>query len=279
MIKGFLIISPLLFCILCITSCKKDKVLVPEIKEYLHIAHTRTNANPDLDSVVEQLDFKKYDVLMLGGDLAQLTSDDEATMQHVDSIFNFGSENTLWSLGNHDYTDLNRVQNYTNRPPYYAYNKNGITFIVLDTQDDYSNITGQQKIFFDAVVDTIQSSSHLILLHHKLIWMYGDSYLESLVSSTSNAPIGSCFYCINPNNFYTNIYPKLLNVKQRGIDVLCIGGDIGFNAKSFVHKTEAGIYFLASGINAGSNSNKALFFRHDVYNRKLIWEYKPISEL
>ncbi len=275
--KGLFVIFPILF--LSFSSCKKGKVIVAEIKEYLHVSHTRTNSNPDMDSVVEQLDYKKYDVLMLGGDLAQLTSDDDTTMQHVDSIFNIGNDNTLWSLGNHDYTDLARVQSFTNRSPYYAYYKNGITFIVLDTQDSLSNIVSQQKIFFDAVVDTIQFSSHLIVLHHKLIWMYGDSYLEPQIPSVSNAPVGSCFYCINPNNFYSEVYPKLLSVKSRGIEVICIGGDIGFNAKSFSHKTSEGIYFLASGINAGSNSNKALFFRHDVYNRKLIWEFKLLSDL
>lgn len=271
------VILPILF--FCILSCKKDKIPAPVIKEYLHIAHTRTDANPDLDSLVEQLNYKKYDLLFLGGDMASLTSEDDATMQHVDAIFDVGNENTLWSLGNHDYTDLARVQNFTNRPPYYAYNKNGITFIVLDTQDSLSNVIGQQKIFFDGVVDTIQSSSHLIVLHHKLIWMYGDSYLESLASSTSNVDIDTCSYCINPNNFYQDIYPKLFEVKQRGIDVLCIGGDIGFYAKSFYHVSPEGIYFLASGISSGSNSNKALLFTHDVTNRKLIWEFKLLTEL
>ena len=273
--RTLLLIIPVF--IFCIFSCKKSKTLVPEIKQYLHISHTRTSTNPLVDEVAEKIDYSCFDLLFLGGDLAHLTSEDETTMSYVDSVFDVGNENTLWSLGNHDYTDLARIQNYTNRTPYYAYSKNGITIIVLDTQDSLSNIIGQQKIFFDAVVDTIQFSSHLIVLHHKLIWMYGDNYLESLVSQTSNAEIGNCFYCINPNNFYTDIYPKLLDVQQRGVDVICIGGDIGFNAKSFEYKTAEGISFLASGISFGSTSNKALLFKHNLYKRELTWEFRPLS--
>jgi len=277
MLKRTLVLIIPIF-VFCILSCKKSKTLVPEIKQYLHISHTRTNTNAPLDEVAEKINYSSFDLLFLGGDLAYSTSEDEATISFVDSVFDLGNENTLWSLGNHDYPNLERIQNHTNRAPYYAYYKNGITILVLDTQDSLSNIVGQQKMFFNAVVDTIQCSSHLIVLHHKLIWMYGDSYLESIVPQTSNAEIGSCFYCLNPNNFYTDIYPKLLNLKQRGIEVVCIGGDIGFNAKSFEYKTEEGITFLASGISSGSTLNKALLFTHNLYKRELTWEFKPLTD-
>ena len=213
-------ILTLLFAILLTACSKEDEDFLkpePEIKKYLHISHTRTNSNPYIDSLAEQLDYTKFDMLWLGGDLAHLTSVDEATITYVDSVFNIGDENTLWALGNHDYSNLNRVTSYTNRSPYYSYHKNGITFIVLDTQDSLSNIIGAQKAFFESVVDTMQQSSHLIVLHHKLFWMYGDTYLESQISAVANGGLGSCFYCINPNNFYQDIYPKLVEVKQKDL--------------------------------------------------------------
>ncbi|TAH40128.1 MAG: hypothetical protein EYC69_12025 [Bacteroidetes bacterium] len=274
----------LFFLLISTSSCrknKKDNPADPEhtIVKYLHLSHTRTNTNPTMDSTVEAMSFSAYDMLWLGGDLASTSSSDDSTMNHLDSIFNLGSPNTLWSLGNHDYSDLQRVQNYTGRNPFYSYFKNGITIIVLDTQDSLSNIIGAQKVFFDAVTDTLDRSSHLIVLLHKLIWMYGDSVFEPQIPSVTNGGFGNCFYCVNPNNFNTEIYPKLLSLKQRGINVICVGGDIGFNVKEFSHVNNDGIVFLASGINAGSSGNSGLVFSHDVVQKQLSWRFTPLEEL
>ncbi|MDP2723120.1 MAG: metallophosphoesterase [Bacteroidales bacterium] len=263
------------------SSCNKNETPSPEVdpiqKNYIHISHTRTGINPNMDSIAELIEYKKFDMVWLGGDMANLTSQDDETMYHIDSILGLGNFNTLWSLGNHDYSDLVRIQSFTNRPPYYSYNKDGITYIVLDTQDSLSNIVGFQKELFDHVVDTINKSSHLVILHHKLIWMYNNPDLEPQIDSIPNGGFGDCFFCINPNNFYTDLYPKLLEVKRRGIEVICIGGDIGFNAKEFHYTTKEGLHFLASGISAGSHENKALIFKHDITNKRLTWEFKLIS--
>ena len=269
---SFIVITALL------SSCINDKSL-PSINTYIHISHTRTDSNPNMDAIVESVDLKKYTMLLLGGDLAYLTSLDNETMMHVDSIFDLSNENTLWSLGNHDYSDLNKIQAYTNRPPYYSYNRNNITYVVLDTQDSLSNIIGQQKIFFDSVIDTINESTHLVVLHHKLIWMLGNTCLEPQISSVSNGVSGNCFDCINTNNFYQEIYPQLVELNQQGIEVLCIGGDIGSNAKEFEYITPEGIYFLASGISEGSEDNKALVLFHDINNKNLTWEFRSITDL
>jgi len=232
-----------------------------------------------MDSVTESLDFSNYEMLWLGGDLALATSADDMTMKHVDSIFDLGAESTLWALGNHDYADLERIQTFTGRPPYYAYHKNNITFLVLDTQDSLSNITGQQKELFLSVVDTIAESSHLILLHHKLIWMYGDPYLHPQMSYIPNGGYGDCFYCINPNNFVSEIYPKLLEVEAKGIEVICIAGDIGFRRNEFEYLTPEGIQYLASGIEAGNPNNQALILHHDQSSHALTWDFVLLSEL
>lgn len=232
-----------------------------------------------MDQVTENLDYSLYDMLWLGGDLALATSADDLTMQHVDSIFELGTETTLWALGNHDYTDLDRVQGFTGRPPYYAYHRNNITFLVLDTQDSLSNITGQQKELFFKVADTIAESSHLILLHHKLIWMYNDPYLHSQMSYIPNGGYGDCFYCINPNNFYSEIYPELLEVEAKGVEVICIAGDIGFRRNEFEYLTPEGIQYLASGIEAGASNNQALLLNHDPGGGLLSWEFVLLSDL
>jgi len=232
-----------------------------------------------MDGIAENIDFNKFDMLWLGGDLAYSTSTDDATMNYVDSKFNIGDSNTLWALGNHDYANLNKVEQYSNRPPFYSIHKDGITIVVLDTQDSLSNIVDSQKIFLMGILDTIQESTHLILLHHKLVWMYGESSLEPQISSISNAGLGSCFNCLNPNNFNAEIYPELVTVKQSGIEVLCVAGDIGSKTNEFEYQTADGIHFLASGINSGGENNKALLFHHDPSLNRLTWEFKLLTHL
>lgn len=265
--------------IISLISCKKEPIKIPENHSYLHISHTRTASNPKIDSIAEIIDYNKYSMVWLGGDLAYLTSSDEETISYVNSIFDIESESTLWSLGNHDYSDLELIQDFTNRPPYYAYHQNNITFLVLDTQDSLSNIIGNQLSLVNKVIDTINESTHLILLHHKLIWMYNNPLLEPQVSEVSNGMAGDCFYCLNPNNFYSEIYPRLIEVKNKGIEVICIAGDIGFNTNEFQHITQEGIYFLASGIEYGSPENKALLFYHDMQINTLSWQYKLLTDL
>lgn len=274
------IVKTLLFFLACslVLGCNQAHNK-PTTKQYLHIAHTRTATNPAMDSTIEQLDYSSYDMLWLGGDMTYLSSMDDSTMQHIDNILNVGSPNTFWALGNHDYSDLNRVEQFTKRPSFYTHHRDGLTIVVLDTQDSLSNIINEQAAMLHQVLDTLEQSSHLIILHHKLIWMYGDSVLAAQVPSISNAGIGDCSYCINPNNFYPDFYNKLVNIQQKGIQVLCIGGDIGFHSSTFEHKTSDGIYFLASGINADQPDNKGLLFMHDIANKKLAWSFKPLENL
>ena len=274
----YIIKSLFLSSIVLIISCNKDRTIGPH-KCYLHLSHTRTNSNLFMDNLSEMIDFNRFDMLWLGGDLALSTSSNNMTMDRINNMFNIEDRNTLWSLGNHDYADTERIENYTKRPPYYATYQNGITFIVLDTQDSLSNIVNNQKDFLFEVLDTIQQSNHLIILHHKLIWMYDHDVLESQISSVSNADLGGCFNCINPNNFYLEIYPNLIDISDRGIKVFCIGGDIGYNAKEFEYLTNEGIYLLASGINSKVDYNKAILFYHDLLNKKLTWSFEFLKDL
>jgi hypothetical protein len=279
--RSFLITVALLGLTFC--ACEKaelvDSASAPEQKTYLHISHTRTESNPEMDSTVELVEYQKYDMLWLGGDLAQATSLDEETMNYVDDFFDLDNPNTLWSLGNHDYDDLERVKEFTNRPPYYAYHSDGITFMILDTQDSLSNIVSDQKIFFNSVIDTLDSSSHLIILHHKLFWMYGNGMLEDQISTTSNGILNDCFHCINPNNFYDDLYPRLVEVQQNGIKVICLAGDIGIKVNEFEYRTWDGITFLASGVSWKKSENKALVFYHNVTNRILDWRWEWVTDL
>ena len=56
------------------------------------------------------IDFNRFDMLWLGGDLAPSTSSSNMTMEMINNIYNIEDRNTLWSLGNHDYTDIERIR-------------------------------------------------------------------------------------------------------------------------------------------------------------------------
>ena len=85
--------------------------------------------------------------------------------------------------------------------------------------------------------------------------------MDSKIKQVCNAYKGGCFYCHNPNNFQKEIYPKLLELKKEGKQVLWVGGDLGKRTSEFEYKNEAGIVFLGNGLwYKNNNNNKVLLF-------------------
>lgn len=233
----------------------------------------------DIDTTVEQLDYSRYNLTLLGGDLFTQTTIDTATFLWGDSIFDFRNPNTFWSIGNHDYDNPQMVRNYLGHELYYARYYQGITFLVLDTQDSLSNLIGDQLQLIRNVTDTIQESSHLVVLSHKLIWMAGNPVLEPMIDSVCNGGTGTCFWCTNPNNFYQDVYPRLVNVKARGINVVCIGGDLGYKVQRFEYTMPEGISYLGNGMCSGCAFNQVVLLTYNTGTRTLSWMFKPLTEL
>jgi len=84
--------------------------------------------------------------------------------------------------------------------------------------------------------------------------------MDSKIKQVCNDYKGDCFYCHNPNNFQKKIYPKLLELKKEGKQVLWVGGDLGKRTSEFEYKDEAGIVFLGNGLWYKNNNNKVLLF-------------------
>jgi len=260
-----------------LASCQKEKTT------YLHIAHTRSydGAKDKLMPEVEQIDFDAYDLLMLGGDLVYESTRDSATLNYLDRTFQLSNEDVLWTLGNHDYHHHPEwISGFTKRPNFYSYQKNGIQYLVLDSQADLCNTTGQQKELLERSINSLETDiTHLIVLHHKLLWMMDDGPLQKRINEVSNGGAGNCFYCVPPNNFYSDVYPQLVEVQKRGVQVICIAGDIGAKVDEFEYETKEGIFFLASGLKDGSPSNKVLLFDHDIDTGKLDWQFTSLKLL
>ena len=264
---SIIVISILLF------TCEQD------VKKYVVISHTRLDDNSGINSYVANANLSEYDVLLLGGDLANLSSYDDSILKYLDSKFDISSPKTLWALGNHDYYNVDLLKRYTKKETYYSYVLDNTVFMVLDTELDSSRISGEQLVFFNSVIDTISNYDNLIVLTHKLIWMRGNNKLEGMIDTVSNGHYGDCSYCIQENNFYIDIYPKLTALSNVGFKVFCVAGDIGFKAKQFQYYTEEGINFLATGVRKNESNNYYIEFWSHKAHGTLTYEFKLLESL
>ena len=173
-------------------------------------------------------------------------------MKYLDSIFNITSKKTLWSIGNHDDNNLATVKKYTKRNNYYSCFYDGITFIILD-------------------------SENIIIMTHKLIWIYGNEEIKLYGEERSNVKVGVNKWNIKVNNFYNDIYPSLIKKELEGIDVYCVAGDLGTNSSIFEFHSKEGIDFLANGIGDDLSKDKMLVISNN--NSVISWEFIPVDSL
>ena len=75
-------------------------------------------------------------------------------------FFDLGNLNTHLAIGNKDVTNITNLLSYTQRERYYSFNKNSITFIVLDTELATPNISGSQLDLIKNVFDSIENSHY-----------------------------------------------------------------------------------------------------------------------
>ncbi|WP_299684993.1 hypothetical protein [uncultured Dokdonia sp.] len=266
----------LIAVVITLFSCKQSTIDPPS--SYIYVAHTRINSNDGLYDKVYGIDFSSYDMTLLGGDLSMSSfSRKKVILPHLDSVFDFKSPNTLWSVGNHDNVSNKRFYETTLKNKFHLYQRDDVTFITLNSQDSLSSIVGNQKNFLFSVLDTIQTRSVLIMTH-KLIFMNDHPVLDKKISKVCNANKGDCFHCHNPNNFYTTVYPKLLEVKKRGIQVLWVGGDLGYKTSEFEYVDDQGIVFLGNGFWFKKDWNKVLLFSK-AKDTDLSYEFIPIDSL
>lgn len=196
-------------------------------------------------------------------------------MIYLDSIFNISSERTLWSIGNHDDDNITTFEKHTGRRNYYSYYSNGVTFLVLDTETDDSKIIGEQLKFVRNTLDTIEDSKNVIIMTHKLIWLYGNSGLRAYGEERSNVKIGDKSWNIKKNNFFYDIYPRLTFLESKGVNILCLGGDLGVNASVFEYQTKEGVDFLANGIGNDISKDKILVITND--QGIISWEFLLVN--
>jgi hypothetical protein len=271
----------LLLLLIGCMSAAASIIQAQPIDSILFVPHPRSDdqSHQSVQPGIEKINFENYDMLLLGGDLTYYTTQSTTTLDYLDDLFDLGSPNTLWTMGNHDMSHPEYVPDYTGRPLYYAYYIQHMTFLVLNTELDANGfvssfISGDQLAMVQQVCDTITNSKYLILLQHRLLWMIGNDDLAYLIDS-----VGESTRQLDTSNFYQDIYPLLQQVKSKGIQILCLGGD---KAKTnILYSPEDSITYFAStmGPEFSDTVNHVIIFTYHHENDSISWKFVRLKDV
>jgi len=257
------------------------------------------------DYRLEKIRMDTFDQIWLGGDIVENMFHHPDNIEFVDTFFKVGTSTTHWAIGNHDVldqkADFSGIENRTHRKTYNTTHTNGITILVLNTTEfgwpEYRHqphecemIDGQWNLI-KAVTDTIQHSSHLVILHHHaLLTNTLTEHQLDLKKHFNLYQPNLIISCEARGTFSELIYPRLVDVQKRGVQVVLVGGDTGQQVKEFEFTTKDKITFLGSGLNNSAGTkwqpdyfnqapDKVLIFKHLPKMRKLEWEFRVLDEM
>ncbi len=262
-------------------------------QKYLFTAHTYMGETI-IDSRLVELDKSGYDHIWLGGDICSETLMGESALVYLQEHLKICEPHNYFCFGNHDRRNgnLDYWESYTGKKSYYADNFNNITVINLDTNlapDDCENLNNQFDIICN-VTDTIEQSSHLILLFHWGLWVDVPGLPAPYTYCHSNLRYWNSNCDSTNNNFVQSIYPKLVEVKNRGIEVICIMGDMGATYKKVDMRSTDDIVFLGCGLYNIKyrweddqwwtyEKDLILELNHNVDEGEFTWTYRDIDSL
>jgi hypothetical protein len=236
-----------------------------------------------VDFRVEALDLSEFSGVWLGGDVCSEAMLNYTTVQYIDTLFDLGNPNTHWALGNHDARNGNWewYEEFTGRETYYSYASHGITRIIMNSNLLPTNCEMLEEQFkiITKVCDTISESSDLVLLMHHGLWrdipnlpspgVYGQSDLRYWNAN-----------CDSVNTQFVDvIYPKLIEVKQRGVHVTCVMGDMGVSYKKFDMFSTDSIRFMGCGLYYNEPDDNILIIEKSNTNSPLRFTFHNLDSL
>lgn len=274
--KNNLVLILLFLCQISVFS-QSDSIL-----KFIFVPHPRTE-NKVKQTVlpgIEKIDFSKFDVTLIGGDVTYSTSKDRTSLDYCDSIFNLHSPNTLWGLGNHDVQsgNLSLLKEYTGRERFYSYTRNNITFMVLDCEQDVHSsstfISGNQLQMVKNICDTISKSSYLMVLHSRLMWMINNEFFKPKMDS-----IAATSKCLDTTNFYSEVYPLLQKATTKGIQVVCMGGDKSLINVQYSPEKNMTFYTAKMTPTYPDSINNVVIFNYNQYKKTMTSHFVPLSKM
>lgn len=273
------------YCLVLLSFLITFPIVAQEQLSFLFVGHCYQieTAGTQVDYRVRQLNMSAYNGIWIGGDVCSESMLNYSTIQHIDTVFDLGNPETHWTLGNHDARNGNWefYEEFTGRKTYYAYSSNEITYIILNTNlvPTNCNMINEQYEIISAVCDTIQQSKYLILLMHHGLWRD----IPDLPPPATYAHSDLIYWNANCDSVNTNfvniVYPKLVEVKQRGIDVFCVMGDMGASKKKFEMDSVDGIHFLGCGLNENHPDDLVLIFNYNTVSHELNYNFHNLDSL
>jgi hypothetical protein len=265
--------------------------------KYIFLGHTYDYQNPGpwhrLDPRIQDLDLTRYHRIWLGGDISSEATLDLGTMIYLDSVFDLGSPRVQYALGNHDIRNGN-IQYYrtiTNKKSYNVYSENGVVSICMNSQlnpTQCEDLNSQFQLIKN-VCDTIQESSHLVLMMHNCLFYGVPNIPHPSNFAHSNYQYWNANCSSATQTFSTAIYPMLEAVKNRGIEVYVMMGDSGVSSKQFHQESTDSIHFYASGIAnskytdssvlAQEPLDRVLIFEHVLTTQEMTWSFQDLDSL
>lgn len=280
--------------ILIFLASLSSKYESKEEYKFLFLGHTYDWSSFEgnaVDDRVEKLAHSgRYDGFWLGGDICANTSLDPKTMEYLDGLFDLKNPNSHFAIGNHDYRDNNPSCYFeaTGRPDYYTSTFKNLTVSVINSNinsSDCENLNAQYRMLKN-VCDSLQQASHyLIIMHHQIF-----TGIKGTEAFKSHGDLKHYSMNCDSSTSYFNrtIYPELIKLEERDIEVIVLIGDTGWH-KGSEATCSKGVTYLASGINNSHYKGKPL--THDLYEdhvlefklipraRTLTWEFIKLNEL
>ncbi len=237
--------------------------------------------------------FQQFEHIWLGGDICAETTSESYTLDYLDCLFDLSHPHTHWAVGNHDIRNGNKhfITDKTLRPFFYVSIHDNFVVLVLNSNlyDPDCEDLDTQAMMIHQLCDTIQHASHLLVLSHHIFWSNADAGLQA-INMSEKANANKPFWlseCRAGTEFQKTLYPRFKKVQERGIQVVFIAGDYGQKDKLFQYQSEAGIWFLASGIarNYTTYNNQPLPPDHilsltlNKSQQQLSWQFLNVDSL
>ena len=242
---------------------------IAEGSKYLFIGHAYNRAAMDntIDPRLTKIDFNQYDGIWWGGDVTVSPNLKSSQLTYLAEVARMDDPNTLWAYGNHEYNpqaaDLAAEKLGKARFTFWQKDKLGVfVFNSAFARADCENKNDQLNAFREVVANSTELSQFVFLSHH-VIW--SDIVPDAEVREVANSiRPGQLLGCSFETTFEDVIQPRLHNMVEQGIQVVCLAGDAGIRTKkNAAWKDEMGVEYVLCGIGDSKEHPSASSFESD----------------
>ncbi len=274
-------------CFVCILlselACEKPKMAAPTFSMPFFGHIYQPGQEDRIDHRLENVNFQKFDAIFLGGDICVETTKNRHTLDYLDQLFDLRSDQTHWSVGNHDVRNGNRnwIEEATGKSSYYFQDLDGLRIIILNTTLDECQEMQEQHSMLTTALEPQQEISHVLIISHHAIWTeYLDKHGIAAQANARHSIWRSFCPFSDASTFEASILPLMAQLTLEGKEVFWIAGDYGQMVSGFQYRSEAGVWFLGNGIaeNGRLRPDSILSFTWNTGEKDLSWKFDPVDK-